>query len=82
MNVSQYQATAALNADTRWQEVIAENPVGSLIPGARKQEICFSAVPAGKAPRIASLNGGNYVMPSASPFRRALPTLRFLQMAS
>jgi hypothetical protein len=82
MNVSLYQGTAALNAGTRWQDVITENLAGSSIPGARKQEISFSAIPGGKVPGIASLNGGNCVMPSASPFRRALPTFRFLQMAS
>ena len=82
MNVSLYQATAALNADTPWQDVIAENLADSSIPGARKQEISFSAIPGVKAPRIASLNGGNCVMPSASLFRRALPTLQFVQMAS
>jgi len=82
MNVSLYQATAALNVGARWQDVIARNLAGSSIPGARKQEISFSAIPAGKPPGIASLSGGNYVLPSASPFRPALPTLRFLQMAS
>jgi len=83
MNVSLYLATAAMNAGTLWQEVIAENLAGfSIAGGARKQKNSFSAIPAGKPPGIASLSGGNYVLHSASPFRQALPTLRFLQMAS
>jgi flagellar basal-body rod protein FlgF len=66
MNVSLYQAAAAMNANARWQEVISENLAGCSIPGARKQEVSFSAVSAGKAPGLAGLSGGNYLMPSAT----------------
>jgi flagellar basal-body rod protein FlgF len=47
MNVGLYQAAAALNANTRWQELIAENISCSTIPGYRKQDISFSAVQSG-----------------------------------
>src|SRR5271166_542660 len=50
MNVSMYQAAAALNANSRWQEVIAENLASSSIPGFRKQEISQAAVQAGLMP--------------------------------
>src|SRR5260370_13534370 len=66
MNVSLYQAAAAMNANARWQEVIAENLAGSSIPGSRKQDVSFSAVSAGMAPGIAGLNGGGFVMPAST----------------
>ncbi len=66
MNVSLYQAAAAMNANARWQEVIAENLAGSSIPGSRKQDISFSAVAAGMVPGLAGLNGGGYVMPTST----------------
>jgi flagellar basal body rod protein FlgG len=66
MNVSLYQAAAAMNANARWQEVIAENLAGSTIPGARKQDISFSAVSAGMAPGLAGSNAGGFVVPRSS----------------
>ncbi|HUI06945.1 MAG TPA: flagellar hook-basal body protein [Verrucomicrobiae bacterium] len=57
MNVSLYQAAAALNASARWQEVISDNLAASSVPGFKKQELSFSAVAAGATP--------NVVMPSA-----------------
>ena len=47
MNVSLYQAAAAMNAQARWQELIAENLAASSVPGYRKQEVSFSSVAAG-----------------------------------
>jgi flagellar basal body rod protein FlgG len=47
MNVSLFQAAAALNANARWQEVIAENLAASSIPGFKKQELSFGAIEAG-----------------------------------
>ena len=41
-----YQAAAALNASSRWQEAIAENLASSSIPGFKKQDLSFSAVSA------------------------------------
>ena len=50
MNVSLYQAAAALNANARWQELISENLSSAMIPGFKKQELSFSAVEAGLVP--------------------------------
>jgi flagellar basal body rod protein FlgG len=47
MDVSLYQAAAAMNASTRWQEVIAENLAASQIPGFKKQNLSFAAVETG-----------------------------------
>jgi flagellar basal body rod protein FlgG len=44
MNVSLYQAAAALNANSRWQELISENLASSSIPGYKKQDLSFAAV--------------------------------------
>jgi flagellar basal body rod protein FlgG len=66
MNVSLYQAAAAMNANARWQEVIAENLAGSSIPGARKQDISFSGVASGIAPAIAGPNGAGHVLPAST----------------
>ena len=63
MNVSLYQAAAAMNANARWQEMIAEHLAASSIPGSRTHEISFSAVAAGKSPGSLGVNGGNFVMP-------------------
>jgi flagellar hook-basal body protein len=51
MDVSLYQAAAAMNASTRWQETIADNLGAGQIPGFKKQELSFSAVQAGFMPR-------------------------------
>jgi len=55
MNVSLYQAAAALNANSRWQDVIAENLASSSVPGYRKQSLSTAAVQAG----LLSANGGS-----------------------
>jgi len=47
MNVSLYQAAAALNANARWQEVISENLSASSIPGFKKQDLSFSTIQSG-----------------------------------
>jgi len=47
MNVSLYQAAAAMNATARWQDMVSENLAASSIPGARSRDITFSSVPAG-----------------------------------
>ena len=57
MNVSLYQAAAALNANARWQEIISDNLAASSVPGFKKQELSFSAVAAAVAPQV--------MMPSA-----------------
>jgi flagellar basal-body rod protein FlgF len=50
MNVGLYQAAAALGANARWQETIAENLSASAIPGYKKQETSFAAIQAGMLP--------------------------------
>ena len=47
MNVSLFQAAAAMNANARWQEAISENISAGAIPGFKKQELSFGAVQAG-----------------------------------
>lgn len=65
MNVSLYEAAAAMNASSRWQETIADNLSSASVPGFRKQDITFSAVEAGLDPSAASINAPRYVIPSA-----------------
>ena len=50
MNVSLFQAASALNANSRWQELIAGNLAASAVPGYKRQEISFAAVEAGLKP--------------------------------
>jgi len=66
MEVSLYQAAAAMNATERWQELVSDNLAAASVPGARKREISFSAVQAGLAPQAASMGGPNYVIPAAA----------------
>ena len=47
MNVSLYQAAAALNANAKWQDVISQNLASSSIPGYRRQELTTEATQAG-----------------------------------
>src|SRR5467141_729580 len=65
MNVSLTQAAAAMSANARWQEVIAENLATSSIPGARKRQLSFSSVEAGLAPGGITPPGGSYTIPRA-----------------
>jgi len=63
MDVSLYQAAAAMNATARWQELIADNLAGASTPGSRRSEVSFSSVQAGLA---SGVPGSGYVIPSAS----------------
>lgn len=47
MNVSLYQAAAALDANVRWQQMVAENLSAASVPGFKKQDISFSSIQAG-----------------------------------
>lgn len=47
MNVSLYQASAAMSANMRWQETVAENLASSSIPGYKRQDAIFSGVQTG-----------------------------------
>jgi flagellar basal-body rod protein FlgF len=69
MNVSLYQAASALNANARWQEVIADNLASSATPGFRKQELTMEAVRAGFLPATrgtAHSASSQFSLPSAS----------------
>jgi flagellar basal-body rod protein FlgG len=66
MNVSLYQAAAAMNAQARWQELIAENLAASSVPGYRKQEISFSSVAAGLTGAANGATDSRFVIPAAS----------------
>lgn len=66
MDVSLYSAAAAMNATERWQDMVADNLSSASVPGARQQEISFSAVQAGLASAAASgSSAGRYVIPFA-----------------
>jgi flagellar basal body rod protein FlgG len=65
MNVSLYQAAAAMNAHARWQELITENLSMASVPGFRKQNVSFAAVEAGLNASAAGTNAPRHVIPSA-----------------
>src|ERR1700744_5695841 len=68
MNVSLYQAAAALNANSRWQDVISENLASSSVPGFRKKELALEATQAGLMP-TSSANSKHpefFILPKAS----------------
>lgn len=69
MNVSLYQAASALDATSRWQEVISENLASSSVPGFRKQEIAFTATSAGMRPGVTP-------NPASTPQQLAIPQAR------
>lgn len=50
MNVSLYQAAAAMNANARWQETITSNLAASSVPGFKRGEVTFSAIESGLMP--------------------------------
>jgi flagellar basal-body rod protein FlgF len=66
MNVSLYQAAAAMNAQARWQELITENLASGSIPGFRKKEVSFSAVAAGLDPAAINSPESRYAIPAAN----------------
>lgn len=66
MNVSLYQAAAAMNANARWQDIISSNLNSASIPGFKKQELSFSAVEAGLMPHSAQRS--HFALPSATAF--------------
>jgi flagellar basal body rod protein FlgG len=66
MDVSLYQAAAAMNATAHWQDLIADNLAGASMPGARKQEISFSDVQAGLGSNLPGSEQSSYYIPSAN----------------
>lgn len=70
MNVSLYQAAAAMNASARWQDVISENLNASSIPGFKKQDLTFSAIQSGvmsSGSESVDLGDTRLPLPSSSP---------------
>jgi flagellar basal-body rod protein FlgG len=68
MNVSLYQAASALSANSRWQEIIADNMASSSVPGFKKQQLSIAAVQAGLMPG-SGMTGNSpqtFVLPKAS----------------
>jgi flagellar basal body rod protein FlgG len=66
MDVSLYQAAAAMNATERWQDMIAGNLSTASTAGARKHDISFSSVQAGLNSRAVGTGGANYAIPMAT----------------
>jgi flagellar basal-body rod protein FlgF len=78
MNISLYQAASALNANARWQEVVAENLASSSTPCFRKQELTVEAVRAGLLPATgyqAFPASSHFALPSASTSTNFTPGL-------
>lgn len=70
MNVTLFNAAAALNASNRWQETVAENLASSSVPGFKKQELSFAAVQAGATSPVGSAPKGDvpyFLFPKAVP---------------
>ena len=65
MEVSLYQAAAAMSATAQWQDLIAENLSASSVPGSRKQEISFTDVQAGLSPGQTDSPGSSYSLTTA-----------------
>ncbi|HEY1790559.1 MAG TPA: flagellar hook-basal body protein [Verrucomicrobiae bacterium] len=65
MEVSLYQAAAAMNATAQWQEMIAENLTTSSIAGGRKHDISFADVSAGLDPNASGGTQSGYAIPTA-----------------
>ena len=67
MNVSLYQAAAALDANSRWQEVIADNLASSSVPGYKQVQLSQAAVQAGLMSAQGAGNAAQYFsMPQTS----------------
>jgi len=65
MNVSLYQAAAAMNAQQRWQEMITENLSGGTVPGFRKQVVSFADVAATSSVNMNGVSSSNFLIPVA-----------------
>ncbi|HTR42086.1 MAG TPA: flagellar hook-basal body protein [Pseudomonadales bacterium] len=61
MEVSLYQAAAAMNATAQWQEMVAENLTAAPISGGRKHEISFADVQAGMNPSSSGAQVSNFI---------------------
>ena len=61
MNVSLFQAAAAMTANEQWQDKISQNMVSSSLPGFKRQDLSFSSVAAG----LMGPSGQHFQLPSA-----------------
>jgi flagellar basal body rod protein FlgG len=78
VNVSLFQAASALNANSRWQEVIADNLASSAVPGYKGQQLTTAAIQAGLLPTSNLLSAGlpqNFVLPKAAATTNFQPGL-------
>jgi flagellar basal body rod protein FlgG len=66
MNVSMYQAAAAMNAQAQWQEMIADNLAASSVPAFKRNEMTFAAVEAGYMQADGPKGSQHFQMPKAS----------------
>ncbi len=63
VNVSLYQAAAAMNANARWQESISDNLASASLPGYKKQDVSFEAVQAGLMSQAAPNAQTQFLLP-------------------
>lgn len=63
VNVSLYQAAAAMNANARWQESISDNLAAANLPGYKKQDVSFEAVQAGLMSQAAPNAQTQFLLP-------------------
>ena len=66
MNVSLYQAAAALDANSHWLDVISDNLASSSVPGDRKQTLATAAVQAGLMPVDSSGTPQHFTIPKTT----------------
>ncbi len=65
MNVSLYQAAAAMNAQSLWQEMIAHNLASASVPGFCKQDVAFDDVQAGSPFLVSGTVPTRFFIPAA-----------------
>ncbi len=64
MNVSLYQAAAAMDAQARWQELIADNLAAGAVPGYRKLEASFAEVAAASPVMVNNAASSRFYIPT------------------
>jgi len=65
MNVSLYQAAAAMNAQSQWQEMIADNLSSASVPGFRKADVSFDDVQANLPSLVSGVAPASFYVPVA-----------------
>jgi len=60
VNVSLFQAASALDANSRWQEIIADNLASSSVPGYKQQQLTQAATQAGLMPARGAKNAAEF----------------------